>query len=344
MSPGRQHLQRGFSCPKSPSTTLHGELIAKIRAEIARSIVGQKEIVEGVLTALFAGGHVLLEGLPGLGKTRLVRALADALNLDFARIQCTPDLMPADIIGTTILASDEHGGRRFEFQRGPVFSNMLLADEINRATPKTQSALLQAMQESAVTVGNTTYKLDQPHIVLATQNPIELEGTYPLPEAQLDRFMLKLLVRPVELNALIEIIERTTIGATSKTEKVLSKEEVMSARALIANVPAAPQVVEFAARLVLATNPSAKDAPKSVRAHVRYGSSPRGAQAIVMCAKVRALWRQASAFTSRSKTSKSRAAGAATSLDSEFRRRSGGHRDRIVSSSDIIAELESAQK
>ena len=263
--------------------------MAKIRAEIAKSIVGQEEIVEGVLTALFAGGHVLLEGLPGLGKTRLVRALADALDLDFARIQCTPDLMPADIIGTTILSGDERGGRRFEFQRGPVFGNLLLADEINRATPKTQSALLQAMQESAVTVGNTTYKLDQPHIVLATQNPIELEGTYPLPEAQLDRFMLKLLVRPVELDALIAILGLTTTGTSAKTEKVLSKADVIAARALIANVPAAPPVVEFVARLILATNPDDKNAPKSVRAHVRYGSSPRGAQAILMCAKVRAL-------------------------------------------------------
>jgi MoxR-like ATPase len=265
------------------------DALAKVRAEIARSIVGQEEIVDGVLTALFAGGHVLLEGLPGLGKTRLVKTLADALALDFARIQCTPDLMPADIIGTTILATDDRGGRRFEFQRGPVFSNLLLADEINRATPKTQSALLQAMQESAVTVGNTTYTLDQPHIVLATQNPIELEGTYPLPEAQLDRFMLKLLVRPVELDALISILERTTTGSVVKTERVLSKEDVITARALIANVPAAPPVVEFVARLVLATNPENKSAPKSVRANVRYGSSPRGAQAILMCAKVKAL-------------------------------------------------------
>ena len=265
------------------------DALAKVRAEIAKTIVGQDEIIDGVLTALFAGGHVLLEGLPGLGKTRLVKTLADALALDFARIQCTPDLMPADIIGTTILAGDERGGRRFEFQRGPVFSNLLLADEINRATPKTQSALLQAMQEGAVTVGNTTYTLEQPHIILATQNPIELEGTYPLPEAQLDRFMLKLLVRGVELDALIAILERTTTGATVKTERVLSKEDVCSARALIANVPAAPPVVEFAARLVLATHPDNKSAPKSVRANVRYGSSPRGAQAILMCAKVKAL-------------------------------------------------------
>jgi MoxR-like ATPase len=262
---------------------------AKIRAEIAKTIVGQEEIVNGVLTALFAGGHVLLEGLPGLGKTRLVRTLADALDLDFARIQCTPDMMPADIIGTAILAGDERTGRRFEFQRGPVFSNLLLADEINRATPKTQSALLQAMQESAVTVGNTTYPLSQPYIVLATQNPIELEGTYPLPEAQLDRFMLKLLVRPVELAALLTILERTTAGAMVSTQKILNREDVVKARALIAHVPAAPPVLEFAARLALATNPGHSDAPKSVRAHVRYGSSPRGAQALVLCAKVHAL-------------------------------------------------------
>ena len=265
------------------------ETLGTIRSEIAKSIVGQEEIVEGVLTALFAGGHVLLEGLPGLGKTRLVRTLADALDLDFARIQCTPDLMPADIIGTTILATDERGGRRFEFQRGPVFSNLLLADEINRATPKTQSALLQAMQESAVTAGNTTYTLEQPHIVLATQNPIEFEGTYPLPEAQLDRFMLKLLVRPVELSALITILERTTTGAQTTAQKVLTKKDVVAARALIAQVPAAPPVVEYVARLVLATNPENKSAPKSVKAHVRFGSSPRGAQAILMCAKVSAL-------------------------------------------------------
>ena len=266
--------------------------LEKIRREIAKSIVGQNAILEGVLAALFTGGHVLLEGLPGLGKTRLVKALASALELDFARVQCTPDLMPADIIGTQILGMPQAGlanGRAFEFQRGPVFCNLLLVDEINRATPKTQSALLQAMQESAVTVGNATYELPQPHIVLATQNPIELEGTYPLPEAQLDRFMLKLLVQPAELAELVAILELTTAGAAVKTQKVLERSAILSSRELIAAVPAAPNVVEFAARLALATDPRSKDAPASVRANVRYGSSPRGAQALLLAAKYFAL-------------------------------------------------------
>ena len=253
-------------------------------------IVGQDEIVQGVLTALFAGGHVLLEGLPGLGKTRLVKTIADVLDLQFARIQCTPDLMPADILGTSILNTSESGSRGFEFQRGPVFSNLLLADEINRATPKTQSALLQAMQESAVTVGNTTYTLPQPNFILATQNPIELEGTYPLPEAQLDRFMLKLLVRPVELDVLVKILERTTTGDEPSVTKVLTRDDVISARKLVARrAPPRLPLLEYAARLTLATNPGAKSAPRSVQQNVRYGSSPRGAQALLMCAKVFAL-------------------------------------------------------
>jgi MoxR-like ATPase len=260
-----------------------------VRAQIGRVIVGQEEIVIGVLTALFAGGHVLLEGLPGLGKTRLVKTVGEVLDLQFARIQCTPDLMPADILGTTILTNGAGGAHGFEFQRGPVFSNILLADEINRATPKTQSALLQAMQESAVTAGNTTYELPQPNFILATQNPIELEGTYPLPEAQLDRFMLKLLVRPVELGALVTILERTTAGTDSSVEKVLTREDVLAARKLVAAVPAAPPLLEYAARLVLATDPASKTAPRSVAQNVRYGSSPRGAQALLLCAKVTAL-------------------------------------------------------
>src|SRR5579862_78828 len=192
-----------------------------LRAEIGKVIVGNNEILEGLLAAIFAGGHVLLEGLPGLGKTQLVKTLADVLDLKFSRIQCTPDLMPADIVGTTILSEDEYGKRSFEFQRGPIFGNVILTDEINRATPKTQSALLQAMQEAAVTVGSTTYPLEQPFFVLATQNPIELEGTYPLPEAQLDRFMLKLLVPPSNLESLVTILDRTTTGATPRAQRVL---------------------------------------------------------------------------------------------------------------------------
>jgi MoxR-like ATPase len=261
----------------------------KMRDEIGKVIVGQKDIVEGVLVAILSGGHVLLEGLPGLGKTQLIKTISEILDLKFSRIQCTPDLMPADILGTTILAEDDKGRRTFEFQRGPIFGNIVLTDEVNRATPKTQSALLQAMQEGAVTVGNTTYALTQPFFVLATQNPIELEGTYPLPEAQLDRFQLKLLVPPSDLDSLVTILERTTAGIGAKPAKTMSSEQVLAARALVANVPAAPAVLKYVARLVLATHPDQKSAPAAVRSYVKYGSSPRGAQAIVLAAKVYAL-------------------------------------------------------
>jgi MoxR-like ATPase len=262
-----------------------------LRAEVGKVIVGNAEILDGLLAAIFAGGHVLLEGLPGLGKTQLVKTLADVLDLKFSRIQCTPDLMPADIVGTTILSEDEHGKRRFEFQRGPIFGNIILTDEINRATPKTQSALLQAMQEAAVTVGSATYPLEQPFFVLATQNPIELEGTYPLPEAQLDRFMLKLLVPPSNLEGLVKILERTTAGLTVKSARMLTHEQLLAARSLAANVPAAGAVLNYAGRLVLATHPDQAFATPGVKSYVKYGSSPRGAQAIVLCAKVRALSR-----------------------------------------------------
>jgi MoxR-like ATPase len=264
----------------------------KLRAEIGKVIVGQQEIVEGVLVAIFAGGHVLLEGLPGLGKTQLIKTIGSVLNLKFSRVQCTPDLMPADILGTTILTEDEHGKRGFQFERGPIFGNVVLTDEINRATPKTQSALLQAMQEGAVTVGTTTYPLAQPFFVLATQNPIELEGTYPLPEAQLDRFMLKLLVPASDLDSLMTILLRTTTGADLKTGHVMSGDEVLAARALVSHVPITESVLKYAARLVLATHPEHPSAPAAVRSYVKYGSSPRGAQAIVLCAKVHALIRE----------------------------------------------------
>jgi len=262
---------------------------AALHAEIGKIIVGQREIIDGVLVAIFSGGHILLEGLPGLGKTQLIKTVADVLELKFSRIQCTPDLMPADILGTTILNEDDKGHRSFDFQRGPIFGNIVLTDEINRATPKTQSALLQAMQEGLVTVGNTTHTLSQPFFVLATQNPIELEGTYPLPEAQLDRFMLKLIAPPSDLNSLVTILERTTFGSAAKTVKMLGADQVIAARQFIASVPVATPVLRYAARLVLATHPDNPTAPAAVKTYVKYGSSPRGAQAIVLAAKVYAL-------------------------------------------------------
>ena len=264
------------------------EMFERIKAEVAKVIVGQEETIEGALVALLAGGHVLLEGLPGLGKTRLVKTLSDAVDLTFRRIQFTPDLMPADAIGTTILQDDE-GGRRFEFQPGPVFTHVLLADEINRATPKTQSALLEAMQESAVTVGGVTRPLDPPFFVLATQNPIELEGTYPLPEAQLDRFLLKLLVDCSSLPELVAILERTTGEQEPQPAKVATRDQILEMRTLVRRVPAATPVKEHAGRLILATHPKGADVPAGVKSYVRYGASPRAAQALLLCAKVSAL-------------------------------------------------------
>jgi MoxR-like ATPase len=260
----------------------------RVKAEVARVIVGQTDVVDGTLVALLAGGHVLLEGLPGLGKTRLVKTLSDTLDLQFRRIQFTPDLMPADVIGTTILQDDERG-RRFEFQRGPVFTHVLLADEINRATPKTQSALLEAMQESTVTVAGVTHLLEPPFLVLATQNPIELEGTYPLPEAQLDRFLLKLLVTCSDLNALVTILERTTGDQNPVPQCVAGRDEVVALRELVRRVPVATPVMEHAGRLVLATHPDHASAPAGVKSFVRFGASPRAAQALLLCAKVTAL-------------------------------------------------------
>ena len=260
-----------------------------LRAEIGKVIVGQDEIVSGVLIALIAGGHVLLEGVPGLGKTLLVRTLADALHLKFQRIQFTPDLMPADVIGTNIIVEDAEGRKHFQFQHGPIFAHILLADEINRATPKTQSALLEGMQESAVTVGGSTRPLPAPFFVLATQNPIEMEGTYPLPEAQLDRFLFKLRVRYPQIEELNSIIDRTTQSRTATVNRVLSGPDVMSFRELIREVPIASHVRDFASAIVMATHPQWEQAPDVARRFVRYGASPRGAQALVLGAKVRAL-------------------------------------------------------
>jgi len=262
---------------------------AALRDAVGRVIVGHAEVVDGVLTALLVGGHCLLEGVPGLGKTLLVRSLAEALDLAFSRVQFTPDLMPADIIGTNLIAEDEAGQRSFRFQPGPLFANVVLADEVNRATPKTQSALLEAMQEQTATVGRTTHRLPSPFFVLATQNPIEMEGTYPLPEAQLDRFLFKLLVRHSSREELNEILERTTEAVVPSIDKVMSGERVVAAQELARQVVVAPHVRDYAARIVLATHPGGEFAADVVNRFIRYGASPRGAQALILAGKVRAL-------------------------------------------------------
>ncbi|AMV38086.1 AAA family ATPase [Planctomyces sp. SH-PL62] len=261
----------------------------QVKSEIGKVIVGHDEIVHGVLTCLFVGGHALLEGVPGLGKTLLVRTLADALSLDFNRIQFTPDLMPADVIGTNMVAETSEGRRMFEFQRGPIFSQIVLADEINRATPKTQSALLEAMQEHSVTVGGTMHRLKEPFFVMATQNPIEQEGTYPLPEAQLDRFLFKLVVGYSTRDELATILDRTTRRANPKAEKVLDGDDLIRFQQLVREVVIAPHVQDYAIRLALATHPEGPFAAAVTNQYVRWGSSPRGVQTLVLAAKVRAL-------------------------------------------------------
>ena len=262
---------------------------AKIKREIAKVIVGHDDIVEGVLTCLFIGGHALLEGVPGLGKTLLVRTLADAIELDFNRIQFTPDLMPADIIGTNMVMELDDGRRVFEFQPGPIFSQIVLADEINRATPKTQSAMLEAMQERSVTVGGKVHRLKAPFFVMATQNPIEQEGTYPLPEAQLDRFLLKLVVGYSSREELSEILDRTTKRTTARAEKVIDAETMLEMQELVREVLVAPNVQDYAIRLALATHPKGPFAAPATNQYIRWGSSPRGVQTMVLAAKVRAL-------------------------------------------------------
>lgn len=266
-----------------------GQRVATIKAQMARVVVGQEQIVEGILMCLFGGGHALLEGVPGLGKTLMVRTLAQSMGLNFNRIQFTPDLMPADVTGTNIIAEQPDGRKEFQFQRGPVFTNVLLADEINRATPKTQSALLEAMQERSVTVAGMTYQLEEPYVVLATQNPLEMEGTYPLPEAQLDRFLFKLKVYFPTLDELMLILNRTTSSNGDKPEEVIHGPEILHLRGLVREVPIAPHVQEHAVRLTLGTHPDSEYATESIRQFVRYGSSPRGAQALILSSKVRAL-------------------------------------------------------
>jgi MoxR-like ATPase len=285
----------------SPSTPASGAALAreqadrfrstyqKIQTEIARAMVGQDEIVEGVLSALFAGGHVLLEGVPGLGKTLLVRTLGEAVDLAFSRIQFTPDMMPADIQGTTVLIEGEGGGHKLEFQEGPLVANLVLADEINRATPKTQSALLEAMQEHQISVGRRTIKLREPFCVMATQNPVEQEGTYPLPEAQLDRFLFKLVIGyPLE-KEYHAILERTTGASDVAVRKVSSGPEILEMRNIVRSVPVPENAQTYAVRLVMGTQPRSEHAPKLVTDMVALGSSPRGAQALLLGAKVKAL-------------------------------------------------------
>ena len=260
-----------------------------LRSEVEKVIVGHREIINHVLIGMFAGGHVLLEGVPGLGKTLLVKTLAEGVDLSFSRIQFTPDLMPADIIGTNIIVEDAEARRHFQFQQGPIFAHLLLADEINRATPKTQSALLEGMQESSVTVGGISRPLPSPFFVLATQNPIEMEGTYPLPEAQLDRFFFKLRVRYPAIEELNRIIDRTTQSRATAVDRVMSGTQVLAFRELIREVPVASHVRDLVSTIVMATHPQWEHAPDVARRFVRYGASPRGAQALVLGAKVRAL-------------------------------------------------------
>src|ERR671912_288063 len=260
-----------------------------VQQEIAKAIVGHTEIVDGVLTCLFVGGHALLEGVPGLGKTALIRSLASALNLKFSRIQFTPDLMPADVIGTNVIQENEPGRRGFKFIEGPIFSQIVLADEINRATPKTQSALLEAMQEKQVTAGGVIRKLEEPFFVMATQNPLEQEGTYPLPEAQLDRFFFKLLVQYSGRNELKLILDRTTTGHKIDIKPVIDGPRIMQHQQLIRRVVVAPHVQDYAIRCTLATHPSGIFSIPMVNQFLRVGASPRAAQAITLASKVRAL-------------------------------------------------------
>ena len=265
--------------------------LARVREEIAKVIVGQREVIDGVLICLIAGGHVLLEGVPGLGKTTLLRTLSRVMDLQYSRIQFTPDLMPGDIVGSVMVDSDERGHKMLRFQAGPIFANLVLADEINRATPKTQAALLEAMQERTVTSGTTTYSLDAPFLVMATQNPIEMEGTYPLPEAQLDRFLMKILVSFPSREDLNRIVELTTKEEAVELKQVMNAEQIAELKAICKQIIVAPHVQDFAIRIIMATQPGTSEATAMTAKYVRYGSSPRGAQALIECGRVLALMR-----------------------------------------------------
>jgi len=265
------------------------ETVRNIEEEVGKAIIGQKEVVRQVIIGLLAGGHILLEGAPGLGKTQLVKTLSKVLDLSFSRIQFTPDLMPADVIGTNIMVKDQEGNNRFEFHKGPVFSHLVLADEINRATPKTQSALLEAMQEATVTAFNVSYRLPKPFMVMATQNPIEMEGTYPLPEAQLDRFLFKIDVKFPNLPELKDIVDLTTSSREPEIQKVADGEKILAIRDLVKEIPIAQPVLSYALKTVMFTHPENGDSPDIAKKYIRFGASPRAAQAIVNSAKVRAL-------------------------------------------------------
>ena len=263
--------------------------VANAKTQLRRDLVGQDEVVENVLIAIIAGGNVLLEGVPGVGKTRLVRSLGRTLQLPFSRIQFTPDLMPSDVTGTEIIRKDEAGNMTSEFRRGPIFANLVLADEINRATPKTQSSMLEVMQEHKVTVAGNTYQLDEPFFVLATENPIEQDGTYPLPEAQMDRFMFKLIMKFPSDKELMDIVKMTQITMDETAEVAMEGADILEMRALAGQVPVIDEVLDYAVRLVSGTHPELNGAPETTRKYIKYGASPRAAQALITCAKVRAL-------------------------------------------------------
>jgi MoxR-like ATPase len=269
--------------------TAFTDVFGKLKAEVGKAFVGQQELIEQILICLFCRGHVLLEGLPGLGKTLLVKILSDVLDLRFSRIQCTPDLMPADVIGTNMLIEDSRGIQRFEFQQGPLFGNIVLVDEINRTTPKTQSAFLEAMQEKKVTVLGKSHELEDPFLILATQNPIEMEGTYPLPEAQLDRFFFKLKVQYPSIAEMSRILDLTTAESSPTVQLISGREALRDLSALVRKVKIAEDVKYFAARITLATHPNSPEAINEVKKYVSYGASPRGAQSLVLAAKVKAL-------------------------------------------------------